>query len=59
MKKETRKIEELSDRELSERRTIHLAEINRSLRSIKGNVAFIFWCFFLSIIATVLYVISS
>lgn len=52
-----KKIEELTDRELSERKTMHLAEINKSLKSIKGNVAFIFWSIFISILITVLYLI--
>ena len=58
MKKEVKKITELTDRELSEIKTTHLLEINKSLKSISSNVTFIFWCFFLSIVATVVYLMS-
>ena len=58
MKVEKKKITELSERELSEIKTTHLADINKSLKSIKDNVSFIFWIFLLSLIASVFFVTS-
>tara|TARA_R110002096_G_scaffold432559_1_gene649619 strand:+ start:9122 stop:9301 length:180 start_codon:yes stop_codon:yes gene_type:complete len=53
MKKSKPPISELTERELLEIRTTHLADIKKHVKSIDNSVYFIFWCFVLSAIGAI------